>query len=218
MKRLLFLAFLFIGTAATAQNIKLYLQFEFANEEDSKKVPLVKITVKDMETGEVVKNLKSDSNGNVTKVTVPIQKVYWIQAEKEGWCTKTYHLDTKHDSPGDLPRVINFVLDEQIFKVEDKECDYLQEEPMREFLFTETGGFTWKKEEGVRADKKLKLVHLNKVPAKQAEKWLVYMEAAEKAEKAGNKDEALKSYYKAHDIHPSNEVEDAIKRCGGELK
>lgn len=216
MKRFFVALLVLIAASANAQNIKLYLKMSFKDEESGDKIPLVNITVKDMEKDVLVKQLHSDANGNITKVTVPINMLYWIQVEKEGWCTKTFYLDTRHSSPEDLPKVIDFILDEQLFKVDNaKTYEFMTEEPMREFLFTETGGFTWKKKEGIRADKKVKLVHLNHLSSKDADKFLDYMEEGEKLEKEGKNEEALKIYNKALAILPIREVEEAVKRVGG---
>lgn len=216
MKRILFLILITFAASTHAKNVKLYLKMSFKNEEDMKRIPRVKITVKDLETEELVKQLKSDANGNITKVTVPIQKLYWIQVESEGWCTKTFYLDTRWEKVEDLPSIITFILDEKLFKVTDEKAySFMEEEPMREFLFTETGGFTWKKEEGIRADKKLKLVRLNNVPHDKADKYLDLMEQVEAAEKSGDKAGALKLLEKAKKLHPSTEVDEAIKRIGG---
>jgi len=215
MKRALLLFLIAFATAASAQNVKLYLKQSYKDLESGEKIPLVKITVKDIKNDKIVKQLKSDANGNITKTTIPIQTLYWIQVEKEGYCTKTFYLDTHWDKPEDLPKIITFTLDEKIFKVDDKRFSYMEEEPMREFLFTETGGWTWKKYEGLRADRKLKLVRINHVDAKDADKYIDLMEEGEEAEKNGHKEAALKSYEKAKKIHPSTEVDEAIKRVGG---
>lgn len=216
MKRLLFLLLMGFAVSASAQNVKLYLKQSYKDQESGEKISQVKITVKDIVNDKIVKQLRSDANGNITKTTIPIQTLYWIQVQKEGYCTKTFYLDTRWDKPEDLPKIITFTLDKKLFKVEDqKRFSFMEEEPMREFLFTETGGFTWKKYEGLRADRKLKLVQLNHVASKDADKYIDLMEEGEKLEKDGQKAEALKTFEKAKKVHPSTEVDEAIARVGG---
>ncbi|MBN4071483.1 hypothetical protein JYT72_03115, partial [Crocinitomix catalasitica] len=152
------------------------------------------------------------SNGNITKVTVPINVLYWIRVEKDGWCIKTFYLDTRHEKPEELPRIITFNLDDRLFKVTDNAFKFMEEEPMREFFFDHMGSFTWKQYDGQRADRKVKLVHLNHVPEGKADKYIDLMEEAEKLEKDGKKAEALKIFKKARGIHPSTEVDEAIER------
>ena len=123
--------------------------------DDSTGLGLEGATVKILQDMKTYASRKTDSSGRVSFEGLPIQHVYWISLEKEGFVTKCISMNAHSDFPEDLPMLYKQPMETGLFRpLPHEDFAFLKEEPMVKFSFDQAGILTWDKRSLMEMQKK----------------------------------------------------------------
>lgn len=209
LRRLVLAVLLFMGTEVYAQTC--LLMFEIEVYDNMPENPLEEAEITLYQDGELLTSVQTDSSGKVHIDSLPVNHLYRLTIEKEGFVAKCAEINTFHEEDVELPHFYRQPLGISLFRqMADQDFSFLLEDPMIEFSFDDYGILVWNKSKLRRIQKKVSLCEEG-LGAKEAEEYLQLREKAEQFEEEGQLKKAIEELRKASKIHSSEVLDEKIR-------